>query len=139
MNMAVAPNSISMKIPSIVDVSMSEATVQITAASGKGRYVNTDHTATLTCKDGNGKAVYRKAIEHTDFPLPEITLYFRYFTFRGGNCRRTRVRAPPSSMTAPRSALSRTKWSGSGCNVRYPEGTRWPVVLPHLPSPNPPS
>jgi hypothetical protein len=25
---------------------------------------------------GNGKAVYRKAIEHTDFPLPEITLYF---------------------------------------------------------------
>jgi hypothetical protein len=36
MNMAVAPNSISMKITSIVDVSMSEATVQITAASGKG-------------------------------------------------------------------------------------------------------
>jgi hypothetical protein len=76
MNMAVAPNSISMKIPSIVDVSMSEASVQITAASGQGRYVNTDHTATLTCKDGNGKAVHRRAIEHTDFPLPEITLYF---------------------------------------------------------------
>jgi hypothetical protein len=31
--------SISMTISSIVDVSMSAATVQITAASGKGRYV----------------------------------------------------------------------------------------------------
>jgi hypothetical protein len=76
--MAVAPNSISMTITSIVDVSMSAATVQITAASGKGRYVNTDHTAMLICEDGNGDAVYRKAIEHTDFPLPEITLYFTY-------------------------------------------------------------
>jgi Family of unknown function (DUF6876) len=34
------------------------------------------HTATLTCEDGNGKAVYSKAIEYTDFPLPEIALYF---------------------------------------------------------------
>jgi hypothetical protein len=38
--------------------------------------VNADHTATVTCEDGNGKAVYRKAIEYTDFPLPEIALYF---------------------------------------------------------------
>jgi hypothetical protein len=38
--------------------------------------VNADRTATLTCEDGNGKAVYRKAIEYTDFPLPEIALYF---------------------------------------------------------------
>jgi hypothetical protein len=38
--------------------------------------VDPDHTATLTCEDGNGKAVYRKAIEYTDFPLPEIALYF---------------------------------------------------------------
>ncbi|MGP0092330.1 MAG: DUF6876 family protein [Xanthobacteraceae bacterium] len=38
--------------------------------------VNPDHTATLTCEDGNGKAVYCKAIEYTDFPLPEIALYF---------------------------------------------------------------
>jgi hypothetical protein len=45
MNMAVAPNSISMTIPSIVDVSMSAATVQITAASGKGRYVTVDAAA----------------------------------------------------------------------------------------------
>ena|ERR1700730_12020120 len=38
--------------------------------------VNPDHTATLSCEDGNGKAVYSKAIEYTDFPLPEIALYF---------------------------------------------------------------
>jgi hypothetical protein len=38
--------------------------------------VNPDHTATLTCEDGNGKTVYGKAIEYTDFPLPEIALYF---------------------------------------------------------------
>jgi hypothetical protein len=37
--------------------------------------VNPDHTATLACEDGNGKAVYSKAIEYTDFPLPEIALY----------------------------------------------------------------
>jgi hypothetical protein len=38
--------------------------------------VNPDHTATLTCEDGNGGAVFGKAIEYTDFPLEEITLYF---------------------------------------------------------------
>jgi hypothetical protein len=38
--------------------------------------VKDDHTATLTCDDGNGKVVYSKAIEFTDFPLPEIALYF---------------------------------------------------------------
>jgi len=32
--------------------------------------------ATLACKDGNGNAVYGKAIPYTDFPLPEIALYF---------------------------------------------------------------
>jgi hypothetical protein len=30
----------------------------------------------LTCEDGNGNAVYSKAIEYTDFPLPELALYF---------------------------------------------------------------
>ena len=34
------------------------------------------HTATLTCEDGNGGVVFTKAIEYTDFPLGEITLYF---------------------------------------------------------------
>ena len=33
------------------------------------------HTATLTCKDGNGKAVFSKVIEFTDFPLDEISFY----------------------------------------------------------------
>ncbi|WP_084572691.1 DUF6876 family protein [Methylocapsa aurea] len=38
--------------------------------------VNLDHTATLNCEDGNGGVVFTKAIEFTDFPLAEITLYF---------------------------------------------------------------
>jgi hypothetical protein len=37
--------------------------------------VQADHTATLTCEDGNGKGVFAKAIPFTDFPLPEIKLY----------------------------------------------------------------
>jgi len=38
--------------------------------------VNPDHSANLVCEDGNGTVVYQKAIEYTDFPLPEIALYF---------------------------------------------------------------
>jgi hypothetical protein len=38
--------------------------------------VRTDHTATLSCEDGNGHTVFTKEIEFTDFPLDEITLYF---------------------------------------------------------------
>jgi hypothetical protein len=38
--------------------------------------VNADHAATLTCEDGNGGVVFTKAIEYSDFPLEEITLYF---------------------------------------------------------------
>jgi hypothetical protein len=37
--------------------------------------VRSDHTATLTCHDGNYKEVFSKEIEFTDFPLPEIKLY----------------------------------------------------------------
>jgi hypothetical protein len=33
-------------------------------------------SATLTSDDGNGKIVYRQELDYTDFPLPEITLYF---------------------------------------------------------------
>ena len=29
----------------------------------------------LTCEDGNGSAVFTKALTFTDFPLAEITLY----------------------------------------------------------------
>jgi hypothetical protein len=38
--------------------------------------VRPDRTATLTCDDGNANIVFTKEIEHTDFPLDEITLYF---------------------------------------------------------------
>ena len=34
------------------------------------------HSATLSCDDGNSNAVFTKRIEFTDFPLPEIRLYF---------------------------------------------------------------
>jgi hypothetical protein len=37
--------------------------------------VHPDRTATLTCGDGNGNAVFTKALTFTDFPLEEITLY----------------------------------------------------------------
>jgi hypothetical protein len=38
--------------------------------------VHPDRTATLSCEDGNGLAVFSKAIAFTDFPLPDIALYF---------------------------------------------------------------
>jgi prepilin-type processing-associated H-X9-DG protein len=34
------------------------------------------HTGTLTCDDGNGRVVFEKPIPLTDFPLPEISLWF---------------------------------------------------------------
>ena len=33
-------------------------------------------TATLACDDGNGTTVLTKALDFTDFPLPEITFCF---------------------------------------------------------------
>jgi hypothetical protein len=38
--------------------------------------VNPDKTANLICDDGNGRIVFTKTIEYTDFPLGEIALYF---------------------------------------------------------------
>jgi len=38
--------------------------------------VRDNRTGTLTCDDGNGNIVYRQELDYTDFPLPEITLYF---------------------------------------------------------------
>jgi hypothetical protein len=38
--------------------------------------VKQDHTATLTCDDGNGNVVYSKRIPFTDFPLEEMAFYF---------------------------------------------------------------
>ena len=39
--------------------------------------VNPDRTGTLVCSDGNRNAVYTQALDFTDFPLPEISLYFQ--------------------------------------------------------------
>ena len=38
--------------------------------------VNADKTARLTCGDGNGREVYSKRIEFTDFPEPGIRFYY---------------------------------------------------------------
>jgi len=35
-----------------------------------------DHTATLTCTDGNYRKLHREEIVYTDFPLEEIQFYF---------------------------------------------------------------
>ena len=37
---------------------------------------NADHTGVLTCDDGNGRVVFSKALDYTDFPPDGITLYF---------------------------------------------------------------
>jgi hypothetical protein len=38
--------------------------------------VGHDHAAQLTCDDGNGNIIFSMQIPFTDFPLPEIVLYF---------------------------------------------------------------
>jgi len=38
--------------------------------------VNEDCTASLICDDGNDNIVYTQHIEFTDFPIPEIKLFF---------------------------------------------------------------
>jgi hypothetical protein len=38
--------------------------------------VNADHSAVLTCEDGNGNTVLSKAIEFTDFPPEGVALWF---------------------------------------------------------------
>jgi hypothetical protein len=38
--------------------------------------VEPDRTATLTCDDGNGIAVFEHRLDYTDFPVDGITLYF---------------------------------------------------------------
>ena len=37
--------------------------------------VREDRTAVLVCDDGNGKRLYEKAIEYTDFPRSQIRFY----------------------------------------------------------------
>jgi hypothetical protein len=53
-----------------------EKTVSVEAFQAWKLTVRADRSATLCCEDGNGNAVYSKAIAFTDFPLPEVTLYF---------------------------------------------------------------
>lgn len=36
-----------------------------------------DNKAVLTMEDGNDRELYREQIEFTDFPLPEVRLFFR--------------------------------------------------------------
>jgi hypothetical protein len=38
--------------------------------------VNGDQTGVLTCDDGNGRVVFSKELEYTDFPPDGVTLYF---------------------------------------------------------------
>ena len=39
-------------------------------------HVQPDSSGTLICEDGNSNVIFSKPLEYTDFPLPEITLYF---------------------------------------------------------------
>jgi len=43
-------------------------------------FVRGDQTATLNCGDGNGKTVFSKFIDYTDFPLESIKFYFENST-----------------------------------------------------------
>jgi hypothetical protein len=38
--------------------------------------VRPDHTATLSCEDGNFNVIHSQEIPFTDFPLDQITLWF---------------------------------------------------------------
>jgi hypothetical protein len=38
--------------------------------------VNADHTGMITVEDGNYNVVFTKALDYTDFPAPEVTLWF---------------------------------------------------------------
>jgi hypothetical protein len=44
--------------------------------SERSAIVNDTFARSDTCDDGNGNIVFTKEIEHTDFPLDEIKLYF---------------------------------------------------------------
>ena len=61
-------------------IAISQAHVKVVAAEEFQVWtlkVNPDSTALLTCDDGNGRIVYNQSLSFSDFPLPEIKLYFR--------------------------------------------------------------
>lgn len=37
--------------------------------------VDPDRTGKLVCEDGNGNAVFQKALDYTDFPVASVTLW----------------------------------------------------------------
>ena len=53
-----------------------EAAVQAEEFQVWALIVAADESAQLTCGDGNGREVYAKRIEWTDFPAPSIPFYF---------------------------------------------------------------
>ena len=55
--------------------------------------VQADRSARLICEDGNGGVVFSKAIDYTDFPLPENHIVLPCSGFSG----RTRFRIKPDS------------------------------------------
>ena len=65
--------------------------------------VNSDQTGTITVEDGNYTVLFTKALDYTDFPAPEIILWFS----RSSNviyCTRRAL-----TISAPEPAMSKTK------------------------------
>ena len=54
-----------------LDVTFAKETFQLWKLT-----VDDTQSACLTCDDGDGNLISEKIIEYTDFPLPEIKLYF---------------------------------------------------------------
>ena len=60
-------------------IALSQITLKAVAADEFQSWkltVRPDRTATLTCEDGNYNTVYTQEIPYTDFPVPEIVLWF---------------------------------------------------------------
>lgn len=63
----------------IDSIAIAQAHIEVVAAEEFQVWtlkVNPDSSALLTCDDGNGHVVYDQSIPFTDFPLPEVKLYF---------------------------------------------------------------
>ena len=79
--------------------------------------VNSDRTAKLACEDGNGRTVFEKPIEYTDFPADGIELWFENSTIypglrRGRLCRASIERyGQPRCRAAARLSTQETRWS----------------------------
>ncbi len=61
-------------------IAIAQAHVKVVAAEEFQLWtltVKPDCSAVITCDDGNGRIVYKQSLSFSDFPLPEIKLYFR--------------------------------------------------------------